>query len=169
MNKEVILAEWQQITDRLLTLILSFSPETFNQKATEASWSPAQIAEHLWKVDLSTAQALKSETIPTNRSPDQKIALIKEAMDSDTKRIAPEMVKPSGMEYEPRVIARKISEQREVVKGMIIALDLTEACRVYKHPSLGTMTRLEWVYFDIYHAERHMRQMQGLQNKTTEA
>lgn len=167
MNKETVLAEWQEITDRLSEMILSFNPAVFNQKRSENNWSAAQIAEHLLRVDLSTFRALKAETVPTNRPPDQKNALIKDAMQSDTKRVAPDMVMPSGKHHEPKAIAQRIKDQREGIKNMISDLDLTEACKVYKHPALGTLTRLEWVYFNIYHADRHMRQMQQLQTKAS--
>jgi uncharacterized damage-inducible protein DinB len=169
MNKEIILAEWQQITERLTELIASFSPEAFNRKPVENGWSAAQVAEHLLKVELSTRHALKSETIPTNRPPDEKIPLIKNAMESDTKRVAPELVKPADTWQEPQAIAEALQKQREQVKALINELDLTEACRLYKHPSLGTLTRLEWVYFNIYHAERHLRQMQQLCDTKAEA
>lgn len=162
MNKDVILAEWQQITDRLSALIINFSPEIFLLQPSPDRWSAAQQAEHLLKVDMTTYQALKSETIPTNRPPDQKIPLIREAMESDTKRIAPERVQPSVTKLEPQVIAAQITAVREKVARLIRELDLSEACRVYKHPSLGTLTRLEWVYFNIYHAERHIRQIEEL-------
>ncbi len=143
MNKEAILADWQQTTDRLTALIASFTAEWFNQPPAENKWSAAQLAEHLLKVDFSTCQALKSETVPTNRPPDEKIALIRNAMESDTKRMAPEMVKPSDNFHEPQQIAVQLEKQREQVKNLINELDLSEACKVYKHPSLGTMTRLE--------------------------
>ena len=165
MNKDVLLAEWQQVTDRLSALILSFAPDMFNRQPSPNNWSPAQISEHLLKVDLSTYQALKSETIPSNRPPDQKIALIRSAMESDTKREAPEQVQPSVKQHVPQAIAQLIRAQREKVKRLASELDLTEACRVYKHPSLGTLTRLEWVCFNIYHAQRHIRQMEGLQSQ----
>ena len=168
MNKEIILAEWQQITERLTELIASFSPEAFNRKPGDNGWSAAQIAEHLWKVDQSTWHALKSETVPTNRPPEEKIPLIKNAMDSDTRRVAPELVKPADTWQEPQAIGETLQTQREQVKTLINELDLTEACRLYKHPSLGTLTRLEWVYFNIYHAERHRRQMQQLRNSAVE-
>lgn len=165
MNKEIILADWQQTTDRLKVLIAFFTPDTFNQHPTESGWSAAQIAEHLLKVDRSTCQALKSKTVPTNRPPDQKIALIKDAMEGGTKRVAPEVVKPSGEFCEPQQMVAELTKQREQVKALISELDLTDACKDYKHPSLGTMTRLEWIYFNIYHAERHMRQMEGLKKE----
>ncbi|MBB1285890.1 DinB family protein [Flavisolibacter sp. BT320] len=162
MNNDVILAEWQQTTDRLSTLILSFSPEIFFLQSSPARWSAAQQAEHLLKVDMTTYQALKSETVPTNRPPDQKIPLIREAMESDTKRIAPERVQPSATKLEPQAIAAQIIALRQKLAGLIRELDLSEACRVYKHPSLGTLTRREWVYFNIHHAGRHIRQMEEL-------
>lgn len=165
MNKEVILAEWKEITDRLTALIASCPPEMFNRKPSGTSWSAAQIAAHLLKVDVSTYRALRSETVPTNRPPEEKIALIKEAMESDTKRVAPDVVKPADEWQEPQAMMKALQNQRERVEKLIGELDLTEACRMYKHPSLGTMTRLEWVYFNIYHAARHIRQMQQLQSR----
>lgn len=162
MSNSVILAEWQQVTDRLSALVLSFSPESFLVTPVPGKWSAAQQAEHLLKVDMTTYQALKSETIPTNRPPDQKIPLIREAMEGDTKRMAPERVQPSTTQHEQQGIATQIVAMRENVAGLIGNLDLSEACRVYKHPSLGTLTRLEWIYFNMHHAERHIRQIEGL-------
>lgn len=162
MNNDVILVDWQKITERLSFLIVSFSPAAFLLTPSPEKWTAAQQAEHLLKVDMTTYQALKSETIPTNRPPDQKILLIREAMEGDTKRMAPEIVQPSDTQHEPEKMAIQIRALRERVARLIGDLDLSEACRVYKHPSLGTLTRLEWIYFNMHHAERHMRQMEGL-------
>lgn len=167
MNNDVILAEWQQITDRLSDLIVTFSPEAFLLQPSPDKWSAAQQAEHLLKVDMTTYQALKSETVPTNRPPDGKVALIREAMECNTKRIAPERVQPSATALEPQAIEEQITALREKVAGLVGELDLSEACHVYKHPSLGTLTRLEWVYFNMHHAERHIRQMEELKVATT--
>src|SRR5215217_2650946 len=102
MTKEILLAKLEQTTQQLTEILLSFPAERFNTKPSETEWSPAQVAEHLLKVDLSTGKAISGETIPTNRPPDEKIGIIKHAMDDDsTRRMAPERVSPSGEHWEP--------------------------------------------------------------------
>ncbi len=165
MNKETILADWEQCTDKLIGVISQFTPETFNQKPSENEWSAAQVAEHLLKVDFSTNKALRGETIPTNRPPEQKIALIKGTMEDSTKRVAPERAQPSGERWEPEALVKQLKKQRELLKEVIQSSDLTEACTSFKHFALGTLTKLEWIYFNIYHAERHMKQLHRLSEK----
>lgn len=162
INKEVILTDLKQSTDSLLDLMAHFTVDTFNYKPSAEEWSAAQVAEHLLKVDVSSNKALQSETISTNRPPDQKIPLIKEAMSATTKRLALERVQPSGETFIPDELAKQLKAEREKMEKSIQSAALTEACVGYKHPALGTMTRLEWIYFNIHHAERHRRQMQRL-------
>jgi uncharacterized damage-inducible protein DinB len=166
MNKETLLAQLEQSTERLLNTLSQFTPETFNQQRSEGEWSPSQIAEHLLKVDVTTNKALKSETVATNRPPDQKIALIRGAMEDNTKRVSPERVHPSGEHWKPDAIMEQLKKQRKIMREAIASSDMTEACTSFKHPALGTLTKLEWVWFNIYHAERHIRQMVRFLEKT---
>lgn len=169
MTNQNLLAALEQSTKAVLQAFSSFTAENFNEKPSETEWSAAQLAEHLLKVDISTNKALASETVPTNRPPDQKIALIKGAMEDSSKRVAPERVQPSKDVHSPAVLLEKIKQQRELMKEAIIASDMTEACKAYKHPALGTLTKLEWVWFNIHHAERHLRQLQQLNEKFSSA
>ena len=162
MNKEAILADLDRSTENLFAVISRFPPGHFRHKPSENEWSAAQIAEHLLKVDLSTYKALCGETIPTNRPPDQKISLLKLAMEDSTKRAAPPTVIPSSAAFVQEVILQHLKAQREKLRETVRVSDLTEACITFKHPFLGTMTKLEWVYFTIYHAERHVRQMNAM-------
>lgn len=169
MTSKNLLTALEQSTQAVLQAFASFQAHNFNEKPSEEEWSAAQIAEHLLKVDVSTNKALSSEAVPTNRPPDEKLVLIKEAMEGDTKRIAPERVQPSNDVHEPSVLLEKITHQRALMKDAVVSSDMTEACKVYKHPALGTMTKLEWVWFNIYHAERHLRQLQRLKEKLASA
>lgn len=165
MTSENLLAALEQSTKAVLQAFSSFNVDNFHEKLSETEWSAAQIAEHLLKVDISANKALSSETVPTNRPPDEKIALIKGAMDDSSKRVAPERVQPSSNVHSPADLLEKIKQERELMKETIIASDMTEACNVYKHPALGMLTKLEWVWFNIHHAERHLRQLQQLNEK----
>jgi hypothetical protein len=166
MTKEILLSGLEKTTQQLMNILLSFTPERFNEKPAENEWSAAQIAEHLLKVDMSTCKALSGEAIPSNRPPDAKIDIIKQAMDDDnTRRVAPERVYPSSEHWEPVVIIQQIKKQKAFLKEAILGADVTEACMSFKHPALGTMTKMEWVAFNIHHTERHLRQLKGLQER----
>lgn len=164
MTKETLLSGLEETTRQLVAILSSFTPEQFNEKLSESEWSAAQIAEHLLKADVSTGKALSGETMPTNRPPDEKLSIIQQALNDDnTKRVAPERVYPSGEQWEPSVIIEQLKKQKEVLKEAILSSDLTEACTSFKHPALGTMTRMEWMAFNLHHTERHLRQLKRLQ------
>lgn len=60
---------------------------------------------------------------------------------------------------------RRIQVQRHAIVQAIETKDLSELCTSFKHPSLGECTRREWVYFSIYHAERHLKQLKMILQK----
>ena len=166
MTKETLLSDMEETTRQLLTVLSSFTPEQFNERPSETEWSAAQVAEHLLKADVSTGNALSGETVPTNRPPDEKLAMIQQAMNDDNaKRVAPERVHPSGEQWEAAAILEQIKKQKEVLKEAILHSDITEACTSFKHPVLGTMTKMEWMTFNMRHTERHLRQLKRLQEK----
>lgn len=166
MTKEMLLAEWDQTTQTLLTALSGFTPERFTEKPSENEWSAAQIAEHLWKLDQSTCKTLRGETEPTaGRPPDEKIALIKERMEATVKRIAPEAMQPSNEVFEQRPLLQKLQQQQAMMKDAFLSSDETETCTSFQHPVLGLMTKMEWMAFAIYHVQRHLRQLAQLEEK----
>jgi uncharacterized damage-inducible protein DinB len=168
MTKDSLLADLEQTTQAFAEAVSGFSQESFNQKPSNTAWSAAQIAEHLLKVGHSTYKAITVETIPTNRPPEQKIALIRQAMEDETiKRIAPERVQPSANEQETGRVVEQIQKQKLMLEEAVRSSDLTDACMSFKHPALGTLTKIEWLYFHIYHVQRHLRQLKRLQERTT--
>lgn len=165
MDKLQLLSDLEISTLQLLQCLSNFDKEKFNFSPDGKTWSAAQIAGHLLMLEVIANKALKGETIPTNRPPDEKINLIKTVMsDVNTKRIAPEVVQPSAELKDPQLMIEQIKFQRELLKKTISEMEMTEACVSFKHPGIGTLTRLEWVYFTIFHTERHLQQLQRLEN-----
>jgi hypothetical protein len=167
MTKEALLADLERSTQKLIELLLQFTPETFGNRPSEAEWSAAHVADHLAKVYFSTGKAMSGETTPTNRPPDQKIALVQQAMESDTKRVAPERVQPSNDTGERSILLQQIKKQEERLKEIIDAGDITDACVSFRHPALGTLTKMEWMAFNYYHTERHIRQLKRILQKVS--
>lgn len=160
MDKNTLLSELDASSQQLLQHLSFFSADDFNQKLSDLEWSAAQIAEHLLLLEMVAIKVIAGKTIPTNRPPDQKCGVIKGSMeDMGTKYKAPEVIWPSSEPKDPQTMIAQFQVQRDQLKKMIAATDITEACMSFKHTSLGTLTRLEWVYFAIYHTQRHLQQM----------
>ncbi|MFN2440489.1 MAG: DinB family protein [Chitinophagaceae bacterium] len=168
MDKHKLMSDLELSTLELLQYISDFRIELFNLSSEDKRWSAAQIAEHLLILEVIANKALAGKTISTNRPPDEKINLIKTAMsDMNTKRIAPEIVTPSAELKDPKQMIEEIKTQRALLKKAIGEMDMTEACVSFKHPGLGTLTRYEWVYFTIFHTQRHLKQLQEVKNSLT--
>jgi len=164
MNKEILLTDLDACTENFSTLLQQFDNHTFIQKRSENEWSPAQIAEHLLVLEITALKAINGKTIPTNRPANNKVPLIKWAMEDVTKRVAPESVLPPNLITDVESAIEKIKQQRDRLREAVITLDLSEACVLFKHPALGTLTRWEWIYFTIYHMQRHLQQMKRLKD-----
>ena len=133
MTKEMLLEEWDQTTNSLLAILSRFTPETFTEKPSDNEWSAAQIAEHLWKLDQSTAKTLTGPTEPTTgRTPDEKIAMIKERMEATAKRVASEAMQPSNEAHDQTDLLQKIQQQQQVLKDAYLSTDGTETCTSFK-------------------------------------
>lgn len=168
MTKEMLLAEWDQTTQTLFATLSRFTPETFTEKPSENEWSAAQIAEHLWKLDQSTCKTLTGETEFTNsRSPDEKIAFIKERMEASVKRIASEAMQPSNETHDQTALLQKLQQQQAILKNTFLSSDGTETCLALQHPVLGLMTKMEWLAFTMYHVQRHLKQLVQLEERLT--
>ncbi len=163
MDKNKVLADHHTSTQNLLDQLSHFTIETFNQKPPDNGWSAAQISEHLLLLDMIANKVVAAGTIPTNRPPDEKIKYIKAAMEDQTKRTASERVQPTTEPKDPQAMSSHFQQQRASLEENIRTTDITDACISFKHPAFGTLTKLEWIYFTIYHTQRHLKQMQRLE------
>ena len=162
MNKDALLANLQQSTERLLRELSLFTPENFNSKPSEEEWSAANVAEHLLKIEIFANKALRSETAAADREPDKMISYLKDRMEDNNKRKASEITSPTGEHKDLDEMIAQFQTQRKSLAEAIETMDMTEACIGMPHPVVGVMTRMEWVAFVIYHTDRHLRQLRRL-------
>jgi len=163
MMKEQLLCELDASTEILIKTLSCIDSENVNRQPAAGGWSAVQVAEHLLILETIANKVVRGETIKSTRASDEKIPLIIGAMmDTDTKRVAPDVVLPSQEPGDLQAIVRGLQKQRELLKEAIISTDLSEACISLKHPALGTLTRLEWIWFTIHHTRRHIIQIEQL-------
>jgi hypothetical protein len=163
-----IQADLQAVTERLLQLLQQCASNDFAKKPNTQGWSFAEVAEHLLIINKNLAYVLKADGAAPDRAPDKKLPVIKEALsDRSTKLVAPENVRPTGTVHNQQELISGLQHYTQVLKQVITEKELNELCTQYPHPRLGRLTRLEWIYFIIYHMERHCLQLEEMVAKAS--
>lgn len=157
--------ELQSTTDELVRLLSSFSKEQFNKVPFEGSWTAGQLAEHMHK-SYGVAELLYGPVKETKRDPAEKVKQIKEIfLNFDTKMKSPDFIVPENKAYDKSTLLNSLHESIEKIKHGTATLNLDETCTAFALPGLGEMTRTEWIYFVIYHTQRHVHQLKNIAEK----
>lgn len=164
MDIDKITSDIDRSTAALLIDLRGFPDERFNESPDDNSWSAAQIVEHLTITEILVNQLLVGETGPTDhRDAEQKIEVIRSYfLDFNQKFTAQDFIRPSTERKEKDKLILAVRACRQKLKDAAATLDLTATCFGYKHPGFGMLTRIEWIYFNLIHSERHRHQMAGL-------
>lgn len=163
MNKSDVRSDLKDSTQKLLELISEFPEKFFNTKPNDGGWSAGEVAEHLIKLETGTVRLFIGEGTPCERNPEEKIGTMKKRLlQFEKKMTAPDSIVPDGKAKDKRKVLDKIQDIRQRLTGMIDIHDLSEVISDFDHPVFGTLTRIEWIYFSIYHSQRHGHQIDNI-------
>jgi hypothetical protein len=157
-----ILNELQNTTTELIQLLSTFNQEQLNTIPFEGSWAAAQLGEHLHK-SYGVAELLYGPVKSTERDPAEKVKSIKKALlNFDTKMISPDFILPEIKEYDKNTLIKSLKESVNKITTAAQTLNPEETCTAFALPGLGELTRMEWLYFIIYHTQRHVHQLKNI-------
>lgn len=160
-NKIVIEAE--STFNGLIDILSTFNQQEINTVPFEGSWTPGQVADHMIKSDGGFLELLNGPVEVTQRKPDEGVEGIRARfLDFSTKMQSPDFVIPENKNF---VKASLLSTLENIKVGTIKAikeLDLTKTCTGFELPFAGKLTRLEAVYFVIYHTQRNTHQLKKI-------
>lgn len=157
---DAILNEFENINQRFLNLLSSFTEEQFNTVPFEGSWTAAQVGDHIAKSQSMITGLICGSTRPSQRDPYQKVETVKQIfLDFTTKMTSPEIILPSVNIQAKAMVINNLTSIAGKVTELVNTVDLSETCTDLALPTLGEMTREEWVYFIIYHTQRHTHQL----------
>lgn len=163
-NDEVI-ADLNENTGLMVAALAIIPAEKFNVSHENGGWSIAEVAEHLFLIEKAIHGVLKGPAKIVERNPAEKLALVEKAFsDIAAKYQSPPLFIPEKKETRQPEIIEKLGIERKRIIETIAALDLSQTCTAFKHPNFGSFTRFEWVYFDIYHSQRHIKQIENILN-----
>ncbi|MDB5158940.1 MAG: hypothetical protein JWR50_3647 [Mucilaginibacter sp.] len=156
-----LLKELQNTETELTETISSISEDNFNTVPFDDCWTPAQVTEHIMNaigVDL-----LYGETKQTARRYDDKIAeTAKLFLNMDIKMQSPDFIYPSGKQHTREEMLGIAKEKFDRLIQAVKTLDLSLTCTVFEIPGFGEFTRLEFVWFYIFHTQRHIFQLKNI-------
>ncbi len=147
-------------TSQLLTLISSLDETELNTIPFRDSWTAAQLAWHVTKSNKGMAQALEMEGVPTNRDPAEGAEKLKKTfLDFTVKFNSPEFILPAEKNYQKEKVVADLQHSIDLLSKARGRVDLTEMINV---PIFGETTKLELLYFVLYHTQRHIHQLKNI-------
>lgn len=158
MNLQTLQA-FEEVTNQLVTLLWGMDEALINKKPVDGGWSPGQIADHIRK-SYASAETMDGASESGDRSPNEKIDMIKKIFTDDTIRMkSPDAIIPTEKPVDTERLMAGLQNRIEQMAAVIRTKDLSDICTDYAIPQYGPFTRLEWAWFNIYHTERHIRQL----------
>jgi hypothetical protein len=152
--------------DEFISETIEVNSAIFNTAPFAGSWTPAQVVSH---IILATDGVPDGATAPlTERSYDAFLPLIRPWWeDLNQKFKSPEALQPDKAPRSKEDLI--VALQRIKAKDLEIVAhdDLTLICRDIELPSIGYLTRFEWLWFIQMHLKRHTYQLSRMKSPTT--
>lgn len=160
-------AIWEQLSTTktlLLQTIGAFKAGQFNAVPFPGSWTAGQVAEHVLFSASGGVTVLNDGGQATERLPEEKIGALRNLfLNFDIKMTAPGFIQPSGVPRDKDELLHSLSDTFEAMIALSKKLDLSLTYTGFEMPQFGLLTRVEWLFFIIYHTQRHIRQLQNIQ------
>jgi len=150
------------VTSEFIRQASSFDEEKINTAPYTGSWTAAQVAEHVTKSNIDIEKQLSKEGRPCLRQPDVGVENIKSIFLNFQKKLdSPSFILPTTDLYERDIVLSDLSMSVERLMDTAKKRDLFE---IVHHAIFGEVTRLESLYFVVYHTQRHVHQLRRIHN-----
>jgi uncharacterized damage-inducible protein DinB len=160
--------ELESTANELLQLLSSFDQEQINVVPFEGSWTAGQLARHVIKSQAGFAEIMNGPVKDSDRKPDEKAEKIKaDFLNFNIKMKSPDFIVPENKTYNKEALLQSLETLKAKITEEMETKDLTQTCLAFELPMLGHLTRLEAVYFVIYHTQRHIHQLKNILRKIT--
>lgn len=168
IERREILLDINKNMNEMLRLISSIDQEKVNEIPFEGSWSAAQLARHIIISNSGLIKLLNGPAQETLRKPDKMIGTLKkDFLNFKVKTKSAENVTPENIDFIKDRLISELEKIKTELNKIVFTLDLTKTCTLFPIPVYGDLTRLEVLYFVIYHTQRHVYQLKNIYEKIT--
>lgn len=137
-----------------------FTAAQINQTPDQGGWNAGQVAEH---ISISIEALPDGHTAVANRFIDEQVIPINDVfLDFEAKYQSPEFVLPKHVTHEKAALLKTLRTLAAKHVHAATDLDLTVLCMDFEFPTVGYMTRYEWLNFFVVHSQRHLRQLKNI-------
>ncbi len=159
-NITALFASLDVTTGELLQLASSLNEETINTVPFKDSWTAAQVADHVAKSTAFAVSALEAPGKETERPPNERAEELKAIfLDFTTKLKSPGFIVPTQPNYKKETVLLNLKLQLEKLNTI---RNITDLSTLTSLPALGEITKLELLYFVLYHTQRHVHQLKKI-------
>ena len=160
MKKDELTADIEQTINWLTKTIDS---ETYNIIPFKGSWTAGQVVEHVNMSGAGFVDLINGNIKVTTRPVNEHVDRIKTMfLNFESKNIAAEYLSPAMVNYNLQNQLAKLESIKSGILTAVNSLDLGMTCLDFDIPTFGHLTRLEAVYFFLFHTKRHVHQLQNI-------
>ncbi|WP_346239539.1 DinB family protein [Niabella insulamsoli] len=151
------------ITDafgELIQILSALNSDQLNTAPSADSWTVGQVAEHVMK---SSSGIPDQNTSQANRPFDENLIIIRDIFENmDLKAKADPALWPSHPPHETEALIQALEQNKQALLPIALEKDLEALCLDMEFPTIGQLTRFEWLNFIVVHTRRHTRQVRHI-------
>lgn len=160
INTETLFNDLDTVSNELMQLVQDEKEEILNTVPFVNSWTAAQVLIHITKSNRAIAQGLQMHGLPCGRDPEQNVDQLKKIfLDFTAKYNSPDFIIPENGYHNKEQI---INALKASVGNLQTGRNETSLSEIIDLPIFGEVTKLELLYFVLYHTQRHIRQLKNI-------
>lgn len=147
-----------------MSAVSTFDEKELNRVPYSGSWTPAQVAVHIL---IATDGLPDGNTSPAHRPYDASLPKITPWWeDFNHKFTAPLPLQPGDEPRTKAVLLDELARVRKKDMAIVDKEDLSAVCLDFELPTVGYLTRFEWLWFIEIHLRRHKYQLEKMMATT---
>ena len=155
-----LLSEISSAVTGLTTLMATVDEHKVNTVPYDGSWTAPQLLNHVTKSINGMAKAMQADSVPANRNPAERVEELRKIfLDFSQKFQSPAFIVPDDDIYEQSLTIDQLNEAFEGFKKSATTANLEE---LIEGLPLGPITKLETIYFTLFHTQRHLHQLKKI-------
>jgi len=149
--------------DEFLKALDKFDQGNINNIPFEGSWTGGQAAEHILKSVSGILETLNGPSNPTERNPEEHVKMFGEVfLNMDIKMKSPDFIIPSDSPKDISFLRATLAKTFDGIEEAAGKDNVTETCTTFEMPTIGLLTKIEWIQFAGFHTRRHAQQLKNI-------
>lgn len=158
---DILLHNLEKNTSALYGKLSDLDDSMLVLKPHHKAWNLGEIFEHIVLSEKGIKNILEKKLARKEVGKNQlwEEAKLEFLMKRSVQYPAAEIVKPKGLWIKHRDLLKSFQMNRFEIQNYISQPEIYQSTKAFGHDLLGDMTYIDWVNFMMYHANRHVRQM----------